>query len=210
MAPEAAPPPNVFPESSYVGVADREQLLGQRGCVLWFSGLSGSGKSTIAKALEQRLVQGKHLTYVLDGDNIRRGLNRNLGFSIEDRDENLRRISEVSRLFSECGIICLTAFISPLRSARIRAKEIIGAERFLEVHISTDLGECEKRDVKGLYARARRGEVKDFTGITSPFEAPLDPAIRIDTGVCSLDDAVDQLEAMLVERGILSPSPTEG
>jgi adenylylsulfate kinase len=201
--------PNLFWDPSRVLPADRERLLHQRGCVLWFAGLSGSGKSTIARALEKSLISGGHLAYVLDGDNIRHGLNAGLGFSEEDRAENLRRISEVAGLFADCGVLCITAFISPLRAHRARARDIIGQERLLEVYVSTPLEVCEARDVKGLYRKARAGELPEFTGISSPFEAPEAPAIALDTTTRTVSACVDAVEEMLRRRGVLL-SPASG
>lgn len=169
---------------------DREALLKQKGIMIWFTGLSGSGKSTLAIALERELYQEGKLCRILDGDNIRSGINNNLGFSEADRTENIRRIAEVSKLFVDCGIVTLAAFISPTNAIRHMASEIIGAEDFLEIYVSTPIEECEKRDVKGLYAKARRGEIKDFTGISSPFEAPEHPFISIDTSRQTLEKSV--------------------
>ena len=166
---------------------DREALLKQKGIMIWFTGLSGSGKSTLAIALERELYKQGILCRILDGDNIRSGINNNLGFSEADRTENIRRIAEVSKLFVDCGIVTIAAFISPIRRM---ASEIIGEDDFLEVYVSTPIEECERRDVKGLYAKARRGEIKEFTGISSPFEAPEHPFISIDTSRQSLADSV--------------------
>ena len=160
---------------------DREKMLNQKSKVLWFTGLSGSGKSTLAIALERELAKRGLLCYLLDGDNIRTGINNNLGFSENDRQENIRRIAEVAKLFMDCGVITLAAFISPTNEIREKAKEIIGEENFLEVFINTPLEECERRDIKGLYQKARKGEIKEFTGISSPFEAPENPTLNIDT-----------------------------
>ncbi|MCB9170492.1 MAG: adenylyl-sulfate kinase [Flavobacteriales bacterium] len=160
---------------------DKEVLLGQRGCVVWMTGLSGSGKSTIAIGLERRLHEQGLLTLVLDGDNVRTGINNNLGFSAADRTENIRRIAEVAKLFAQSGVVTICCFISPTVEIRQQARMIIGADDFIEVFIDTPLEECEARDVKGLYAKARAGEVKDFTGISAPFEAPEHPDIRIAT-----------------------------
>ena len=171
----------------------KEQQLRQRGLTVWFTGLSGSGKSTIAVTLEHRLSQQGIFSRILDGDNIRTGINRGLGFSEEDRRENIRRIAEVSKLFTETGIVTLCAFVSPTNDLREMAREIIGDEDFVEIYVSTPLEECERRDVKGLYAKARRGEIKDFTGITSPFEAPDSPALAIDTTNLSVEEAVEQV-----------------
>jgi len=172
---------------------DREALLDQKGIMIWFTGLSGSGKSTLAIALERELYRQGILCRILDGDNIRSGINNNLGFSEADRTENIRRIAEVSKLFVDCGIVTLAAFISPTHAIRHMASEIIGPEDFLEVYVSTPIEECEKRDVKGLYAKARRGEIKDFTGISAPFEAPEHPFISIDTSRQSLEESVKTL-----------------
>ena len=172
---------------------DREALLKQKGIMIWFTGLSGSGKSTLAIALERELYKQGILCRILDGDNIRSGINNNLGFSEADRTENIRRIAEVSKLFVDCGIVTLAAFISPTHAIRRMASEIIGEDDFLEVYVSTPIEECERRDVKGLYAKARRGEIKEFTGISSPFEAPEHPFISIDTSRQSLADSVKVL-----------------
>ena len=172
---------------------DREALLKQKGIIIWFTGLSGSGKSTLAIALERELYKQGILCRILDGDNIRSGINNNLGFSEADRTENIRRIAEVSKLFVDCGIVTIAAFISPTHAIRRMASEIIGEDDFLEVYVSTPIEECERRDVKGLYAKARRGEIKEFTGISSPFEAPEHPFISIDTSRQSLADSVKVL-----------------
>ena len=169
---------------------DREALLKQKGIMIWFTGLSGSGKSTLAIALERELYKQGILCRILDGDNIRSGINNNLGFSEADRTENIRRIAEVSKLFVDCGIVTIAAFISPTHAIHRMASEIIGEDDFLEVYVSTPIEECERRDVKGLYAKARRGEIKEFTGISSPFEAPEHPFISIDTSRQSLADSV--------------------
>lgn len=169
---------------------DREALLKQKGIMIWFTGLSGSGKSTLAIALDRELYKQGILCRILDGDNIRSGINNNLGFSEADRTENIRRIAEVSKLFVDCGIVTIAAFISPTHAIRRMASEIIGEDDFLEVYVSTPIEECERRDVKGLYAKARRGEIKEFTGISSPFEAPEHPFISIDTSRQSLADSV--------------------
>ena len=172
---------------------DREALLKQKGIMIWFTGLSGSGKSTLAIALEGELYKQGILCRILDGDNIRSGINNNLGFSEADRTENIRRIAEVSKLFVDCGIVTIASFISPTHAIRRMASEIIGEDDFLEVYVSTPIEECERRDVKGLYAKARRGEIKEFTGISSPFEAPEHPFISIDTSRQSLADSVKVL-----------------
>lgn len=173
--------------------ADKEQLLGQRGMMIWFTGLSGSGKSTIAIALERELQRRRLLCRILDGDNIRSGINSNLGFSPEDRVENIRRIAEVGKLFVDTGIITLAAFISPTNELRRMAARIIGEQDFYEVYVSTPLEECERRDVKGLYAKARRGEIRDFTGISAPFEVPEHPVLSLDTSQLTVEESVDRI-----------------
>lgn len=179
---------------------EKEQQLRQRGLTVWFTGLSGSGKSTIAVALERRLSQQGIFSRILDGDNIRTGINRGLGFSEEERRENIRRIAEVSKLFTETGIVTLSAFVSPTNELREMAREIIGNEDFVEIFVATPLEECERRDVKGLYAKARRGEIKDFTGITSPFEAPESPALAIDTTNLSVEEAVERVLEIIIPK----------
>lgn len=184
---------------------DREILLGQRGCLLWLTGLSGSGKSTIARAVEHRLAGLGRLVYVLDGDNVRHGLNADLGFSDRDRQENIRRIGEVAALFLDAGLITITAFISPFRADRERVRSIVGDERFLEIFVDTPLELCEQRDPKGLYRKARAGEIPDFTGISSPYEPPLAPAMTLRTGELDLDACVDAVIGELERRQVLSP-----
>lgn len=204
MSAPDVPPRNLFASPSDVSAARRAAVARQKGCVLWFSGLSGSGKSTIARALESALIDAGRLPFVLDGDNLRLGLNRDLGFSENDRAENLRRVAEVARLMADASLIVITAFISPLRASRQAAREIIGAERFFEVHVSTSLATCEARDIKGLYKKARAGVIGDFTGISSPFEPPESPAIDIPTETTGVSEAVRRLTAMLERRGIFS------
>lgn len=182
---------------------DKEQLLRQRGMMLWFTGLSGSGKSTVAIALERELHSHGLLCRILDGDNIRSGINNNLGFSAEDRVENIRRIAEVGRLFVDTGIITIAAFISPNNQLREMAAEIIGKDDFVEVFVSTPLEECEKRDVKGLYAKARRGEIKNFTGISAPFEAPEHPDITLDTSKLPVEESVKILLDYVLPKAVL-------
>lgn len=179
---------------------DKEALLGQRSVMIWFTGLSGSGKSTIAIALERELHKRGLLCRILDGDNIRSGINNNLGFTEADRVENIRRIAEVARLFIDTGVITLAAFISPNNDIREMAANIIGHEDFLEVYVSTPIEECERRDVKGLYAKARRGEIKNFTGISAPFEAPASPALTLDTSVLTLEESVHRLLELILPR----------
>lgn len=173
--------------------SDKESLLGQKGIMVWFTGLSGSGKSTVAIALERELHKRGILCRILDGDNIRSGINNNLGFTEADRIENIRRIAEVSKLFVDTGIVTIAAFISPNNDIRKMAADIIGKDDFIEVYVNTPLEVCEQRDVKGLYARARKGEVKNFTGISAPFEAPEHPALTLDTSVLSLEESVNRL-----------------
>lgn len=183
-----------------LGRSDKEALLGQRGIMIWFTGLSGSGKSTVAIALERELQKRGLLCRILDGDNIRSGINNNLGFSAEDRVENIRRIAEIGKLFVDTGIITLAAFISPNNNIREMAARIIGKEDFMEIYVSTPLEECERRDVKGLYAKARRGEIRNFTGISAPFEAPEHPALSLDTSVLSVEESVNQLLALILPK----------
>ncbi|MDH6304346.1 adenylylsulfate kinase [Parabacteroides sp. PH5-13] len=172
---------------------DKEKLLKQRGVMVWFTGLSGSGKSTLAIALEQELQSRGLLCRILDGDNIRTGINNNLGFSPEDRKENIRRIAEVGKLFVDTGIITIAAFISPNNDLREMASEIIGKEDFLEIYVSTPIEECERRDVKGLYAKARKGEIKEFTGVSAPFEPPVHASLTLDTSLLTIEESVNML-----------------
>lgn len=196
---------NIYPIfDRMLGREEKEQLLGQRSVMVWFTGLSGSGKSTISIALERELHQRGLLCRILDGDNIRSGINNNLGFSLQDRVENIRRIAEVSKLFVDTGIITIAAFISPNNELREMAAQIIGKEDFLEVYVSTPIEECERRDVKGLYAKARRGEIKEFTGVSAPFEAPADPALVLDTSVLSLEQSVDRLLHLILPRVVVN------
>lgn len=192
---------NIYPIfDKMLGRSDKESLLKQRGIMIWFTGLSGSGKSTIAIALERELQKRGLLCRILDGDNIRSGINNNLGFSAEDRIENIRRIAEIGKLFVETGIITIAAFISPNNAIREMAANIIGKEDFMEVYISTPIEECERRDVKGLYAKARRGEIKDFTGVSSPFEAPQHPDLSLDTSVLSVEESVNLLLNLILPK----------
>lgn len=179
---------------------DKESLLGQKGIMIWFTGLSGSGKSTVAMGVERELHARGILCRILDGDNIRAGINNNLGFSEEDRTENIRRIAEIGKLFVQTGIVTLACFVSPTNDIRNMAREIVGKEDFLEVYISTPIEECERRDVKGLYARARRGEVKNFTGISAPFEKPDHADVSIDTSIIPLEESVKQLTDLIIDR----------
>jgi len=179
---------------------DKEALLKQQSVMIWFTGLSGSGKSTLAIALERELHKRGLLCRILDGDNIRSGINNNLGFSESDRVENIRRIAEVSKLFIDSGVITIAAFISPNNDVRKMAANIIGENDFLEIFISTPLEECERRDVKGLYAKARRGEIQNFTGISAPFEAPETPALSLDTSKLSVEESINRLLSIVLPR----------
>ncbi|MFW6155150.1 MAG: adenylyl-sulfate kinase [Planctomycetota bacterium] len=197
---------NIVWHRSAVTAEHRQRLLGQRGCVVWLTGLSGSGKSTLASALERRLVAGGRAAYVLDGDNIRHGLNADLGFSPDHRDENIRRIGEVAALFADAGLVAIAAFISPYRAARDRARRAAGDAPFLEVFVRAPLDVCEQRDPKGLYAKARAGALREFTGIDAPYEPPAEAALTLDTAAQSVDDCVDAIMAMLAERGVWNGS----
>lgn len=181
---------NVVWHEGHVDTDDRCKLLRQRPVTVWLTGLSGSGKSTLAFSLERRLIELGHPSFVLDGDNVRHRLNRDLGFSPHDRSENIRRIAEVARLMNEAGLIVVTAFISPYRSDRQMARDIVGAERFLEVHLSTPISVCEHRDPKGMYRRAKAGDIPEFTGVSAPYETPESPALIIDTSTTSPPECV--------------------
>ncbi len=183
---------------------DRERLIQQKGVVIWFTGLSSSGKSTIARAVEERLFERGHLSYVLDGDNIRHGLNKNLGFSPEDREENIRRIGEVAKLFADAGLITMTAFISPYRKDRDRNRGLLQGGEFIEIFVKVSLDVAEKRDPKGLYKKARTGEIKEFTGISAPYEEPLNPELTLDTDKLTLTQCQDAVIRYLEENGIIS------
>ena len=199
------PPANIIRHAATVTRARRELQNGHRGAAIWLTGLSGAGKSTLGHALEETLHQMGCRTFVLDGDNVRHGLCADLGFSNHEREENIRRISEVSNLFIEAGIIVICAFISPFSSDRERARQLIGAGNFCEIYCRCPLDVCEQRDVKGLYKKARQGLITEFTGISSPYQEPLSPDLVIDTSVTSLDDAVQQIIAWHVSRGVLAP-----
>jgi adenylylsulfate kinase len=201
---------NITPHESLITKADRRRIFGHGSCVVWLTGLSGSGKSTLAHEVERRLMDRGVHAFVLDGDNVRHGLNGDLGFSEEDRKENIRRISEVSRLFVDAGLVVLTAFISPFREDRVRARSLFAPEEFLEVFTRCPLDVCEERDPKGLYARARSGEITDFTGIDSPYEEPEQPELLIDTGELSLDDSVRRILSLLEELRVIDGGKVEG
>ncbi|CAG5086405.1 adenylyl-sulfate kinase [Parvicella tangerina] len=179
---------------------EKEKLLNQRSKVIWMTGLSGSGKTTLAKYLEKKLHSEGFLTQVLDGDNIRTGINNNLTFSADDRKENIRRIAEVSKLFVNCGVITINSFVSPTEEIRDQARSIIGKDDFIEVFVNTPIEECEKRDVKGLYAKARKGEIKNFTGIDAPFEQPVDPALELLTENKTIEESGEELFNFIIDR----------
>ena len=199
------PDRNLRRHEGVVTRADRERLLGQRGCVVWFTGLSGSGKSTVARALEERLAAAGRLVYVLDGDNIRHGLCKDLGFSAADRSENIHRIGHVAALFVDAGAIVLSAFISPFRADRAAARAAVGAADFLEVFVDAPLATCEQRDPKGLYKQARQGQIPEFTGISSPYEPPQQPELHLRNGERPLAEVVTEVQALLSTRGVLAP-----
>lgn len=194
---------NIHWHQAQVGRAERRVLNGHRSVVLWFTGLSGAGKSTLAHAVEARLHEAGCRTYVLDGDNVRHGLCADLGFSIADRAENIRRIGEVAKLFVDSGAVVLTAFISPFREDRARVRAMMPAEDFIEIYCRCELAVCEQRDVKGLYAKARQGIVKEFTGISSPYQPPVSPELVVETGSLPLENCVDQVMALLNERRVI-------
>lgn len=193
-------PANLVWHHGIVGAEDRHHLLGQRPLTVWLTGLSGAGKSTLAVGLDAMLLKAGRAAYVLDGDNVRHGLNRDLGFAPADRSENIRRVAEVARLMNDAGLIVITAFISPYQADRRMAQEIIGAERYLEVYLNTPLAVCEARDPKGLYKKARQGSVAEFTGINAPYEIPNEPTLTIDTSRISTESAVAELFRLTGER----------
>ena len=191
---------NIVRQEYHLSQSMREQRNGHQALLVWFTGLSGSGKSTLANAVEQRLHAAGIQTYTLDGDNVRHGLNKDLGFKAEDRSENIRRIAEVAHLMLDAGLVVLSAFVSPYRQDRQGIKEIVGADGFMEVFVDTPLEVCEQRDVKGLYAKARAGEINNFTGISAPYEVPERPDFRIDTSVTGLDESASLLTDLIVAR----------
>ena len=195
---------NVTWHTHSVSKEDRWKFNGHKGAVVWFTGLSGCGKSTIANAVDYKLHQRGKTTFVLDGDNIRLGLNKNLTFSAEDRTENIRRIGEVAKLFASSGCITLTAFVSPYRSDRDKVREIIPTGEFVEVFVNASLETCEARDPTGLYKKARAGEIKNFTGISDPYEAPVNPELILDSDKKSIDQLADEVIAYLEKHGILT------
>lgn len=193
-------PTHIVPQAYRITKTDRFGLKGHKSCIVWFTGLSGSGKSTLANAVEQNLFEKGVHTYVLDGDNIRYGLNNNVDFSPEGRSENIRRIGEVAKLFVDSGTVVLTAFISPFHSDRDRVRALVGPEEFIEIFVDCPIEVCEQRDVKGLYKKARTGEIADFTGISSPFEAPLHPELTLHTDQLSLEESVNVITDYILKR----------
>jgi adenylylsulfate kinase len=194
---------NITWHGGQIGRREREQLLGQRGATVWLTGLSGSGKSTIAVAAEAELVKRGKLAYVLDGDNVRHGLNKNLGFSPADRTENIRRIAEVAKLFTDCGVLAFTSFISPYRADRAAARALFAGGDFIEVYVAADVATCEGRDPKGLYKQARAGKIPEFTGISAPYEAPEKPELVLDTSRQSALESVAELVGYLEGKGYI-------
>ena len=197
------PATNIVWHHSTITRDDRAQQRGHRSAILWFTGLSGAGKSTLANAVNVALFERGLACYVLDGDNVRHGLCKDLGFSDTDREENIRRIGEVAKLFLDAGVVVLTAFVSPFQADRQRARDLVEPGDFIEIHCAADLAVCEERDTKGLYAKARAGEIKDFTGISSPYEAPESPELRVDTGGQSLEQSVEQVLTYLQAKGVI-------
>jgi len=191
---------NIIPHNYQVSKKDRNSKNGHSSFLVWFTGLSGSGKSTIANSLEEELLKMNISTYTLDGDNIRKGINNDLTFSPEDRTENIRRIAEVANLFVDAGVVVLGAFVSPYRKDRENIKKIVGESNFIEIYINTSLEECEKRDVKGLYKKARKGEIKNMTGIDAPYEAPLNPDIEIKTEILTIDKSVKRIIDIIIKK----------
>ena len=194
---------NVVWHEHKVSRQERESLLGQKGVLIWFTGLSASGKSTVANEVASRLHKQGKLTYILDGDNIRHGLNKDLGFSPADREENIRRISEVGKLFAESGVVTLTAFISPYRKDRDFGRSLLEPGRFIEVFVKASIDTCKDRDPKGLYAKALRGEIAEFTGVTAPYEEPLQPEIVLDADVLTVEEEAEMIVSYLNEKGLL-------
>jgi len=195
---------NITWHGGQISRREREELLEQRGATIWLTGLSGSGKSTLAMSTEAALLKRGHLTYVLDGDNVRHGLNKNLGFAPEDRTENIRRIGEVAKLFTDGGVIVFTSFISPYRADRDAVRALFDPGDFVEVHLSASVNTCEGRDPKGLYQKARDGEIPAFTGVSAPYEAPDNPELVVDTGSLDIEAGVSRLIEYLEENGYLS------
>ena len=194
---------NVVWHEHKVSRQERESLLGQKGVLIWFTGLSASGKSTVANEVASRLHKQGKLTYILDGDNIRHGLNKDLGFSPADREENIRRISEVGKLFADSGVVTLTAFLSPYRKDRDFGRSLLEPGRFIEVFVKASIDTCKDRDPKGLYAKALRGEIAEFTGVTAPYEEPLQPEIVLDADVLTVEEEAERIVSYLNEKGLL-------
>ncbi len=193
---------NIHPTDIYLTRSDKEQYLNQNAKVIWITGLSGSGKSTLASGLEKKLAEAGYLTQVLDGDNIRTGINKNLGFTDEDRTENIRRIAEVNKLFLNCGIITINAFVSPTNDIRHMAREIVGTEDFIEIFVDASFNTCAQRDPKGLYKKAMAGEIKNFTGLDAPFDVPDDAELTINTDKLSIEEGIEKaLEVVLSKVG---------
>ncbi len=191
---------NIIPHQFNISKEQRSQLMGHGALLIWFTGLSGSGKSTIANAVEEALYKKNVHSYTLDGDNVRKGLNNNLSFTAEDRTENIRRISEVSNLMIDAGLVVLAAFVSPYAKDRADVKRTVGDRNFVEVFINTPVAECERRDAKGLYAKARAGEITNFTGVNAPYEAPVAPDVEIDTTMVSVEEAVSLIMKCIAKR----------
>jgi len=194
---------NIHWHASVVTKAERQKLYQHKSCIVWFTGLSGSGKSTLANALDQRLYQARINSYVLDGDNVRHGLNRDLNFKPEDRQENIRRIGEVSKLFVDSGSIVLTAFVSPYQEDRKLARDMVEPEEFVEIYVKCPVEECENRDPKGLYKKARNGEIPEFTGISAPYEEPITPELTISTDETSVEQSVEMIITYLKKQNII-------
>jgi len=203
ISPDSPKSQNITWHHAFITKDDRERLLGQKGVTLWFTGLPQSGKSTLATELEKALFERGRITYILDGDNIRHGLNKNLGFSPEDREENIRRIGEVANLFSQAGIINMTAFISPYRADRQKARDLAQDGEFVEIFCKCSLDVCEQRDSKGHYKKARAGEIPEFTGISAPYEEPENPELIIDTDQLPIEEGVKQILSYLEKKGII-------
>ena len=197
---------NVVWQQQYINRENREALNQHKGSILWFTGLSGAGKSTLANAVEQQLHKLGIHTFILDGDNVRHGLCSDLGFTAEDREENIRRIAETSKLFIEAGVVVLTAFISPFRSDRQAARKLVKENDFLEIYCKCPLHVCESRDVKGLYKKARAGEIADFTGISSPYEEPENAELIVQTDETSIEESAQQVISFLVKQGVIKPN----
>ncbi|WP_233096126.1 adenylyl-sulfate kinase [Alicyclobacillus sp. SO9] len=194
---------NITWHNSKVNKGDRQRLKGHKSAILWFTGLSGAGKSTVSVEVERQLHMRRINTYILDGDNMRHGLNKNLGFSPEDRKENIRRIGEVSKLFVDAGVVVLSAFISPYQADRNLVRELVDEDEFIEIYVKCSLAECEKRDPKGLYKKARLGEIKQFTGIDAPYEEPVAPELVVETDKQTLDESVQQVISYLEDVGYI-------